>query len=104
MLTLTDNLITLRQATRLLPRRRGNRRPHFSTVWRWALHGVRGIKLEAISVGDTLCTTRAALEDFLRRVTEARGISASAVPSPRTSRQAQKAIAEAERRLERAGI
>jgi hypothetical protein len=81
MLTLSDDLITLREAAALLPRRRGRKRPHFSTLWRWALRGVRGVKLETVSVGDTLCTSPAALEEFLRRVTEARGIAVEPTPA-----------------------
>jgi hypothetical protein len=102
MLTLTENLITLRQAADLLPRRRGGKRPHFSTLWRWALRGIRGIRLETISVGDTLCTTREALEEFIRRVTEARGISTTS--ASHMSRQRKREIAQAEHNLDRAGI
>ena len=104
MLTLADELITLREAAKLFPRRRRGKRPHFSTLWRWALRGVRGIKLEVISVGDTLCTTREALEAFARQVTAARGFSVCSPSAERSSRQRKREIAQAEHNLDRAGI
>ncbi len=47
-----------------IPRRRGGRKLHKSTAFRWAKPGVRGIRLEVIRVGGTLCTTVAALQRF----------------------------------------
>jgi hypothetical protein len=102
VLTLSDDLVTLREAAKLLPRRRGGKRPHFSTLWRWALRGLRGIRLETVSVGDTLCTTPEALEEFMRRVSEARGLGTTS--APHVSRRRQREIAQAGDNLDRAGI
>jgi hypothetical protein len=49
--------ITLRQATRLLPHRRAGKPTHVTTLYRWAVRGLRGVKLETVQVGGTLCTS-----------------------------------------------
>jgi hypothetical protein len=53
---------------RCLPRRRRGRKLHKSTPFRWANPGVRGIRLEVIRVGGTLCTTVPALQRFFERL------------------------------------
>ncbi len=40
-------------------------RPTISTCWRWATHGVRGVKLSTVIIGGRRYVTLAALEDFL---------------------------------------
>ena len=42
---------------RNLPRRRQRRKLHVATCYRWAKQGVRGVRLETIRVGGTLCTS-----------------------------------------------
>lgn len=76
-------------------------RPHLSTVWRWVLNGVRGIKLETFVVGCQRYTTKEAIERFIAATTA----KANGEPTPvRTPRQRQRAVEAAERELERAGI
>jgi hypothetical protein len=41
---------------------------HVSTVWRWALRGVRGIKLETVVVGGRRYVTSEAWATFLERL------------------------------------
>jgi hypothetical protein len=67
----TKRLIPLSDCPRLrwLPRRRRGRRPHAATFFRWAKHGLRGVRLETIRVGGTLCTTQDALRTFFERLT-----------------------------------
>jgi hypothetical protein len=43
---LDQQLLTLEQAAARLPGR-----PHVSTVARWTLHGIRGVRLPSIKVG-----------------------------------------------------
>jgi hypothetical protein len=59
-------LLTLAQVTRLpwLPRLRRGKRITFSAVYRWAVHGIGGVKLETISIGGTMYTTVPALKEF----------------------------------------
>lgn len=74
-----------------------------STCWRWALKGVRGVKLETFNLGAKRMTTYPAFCRF------AAGTTAAAAPAGtsahlRTTRQREAAIAAAERELERARV
>jgi hypothetical protein len=71
--TRAEKLIPLSRATKLknLPRRRGLKRPHAATFYRWARYGVRGVQLETIRVGGTLCTTAEALQRFFEKLSGA---------------------------------
>jgi len=101
----TEELLTLKDACMILPRRRRGRKPHFATLWRWAKRGLSGVKLETLKVGGTLCTSREALQRFFDRLTEA---DQNPVPGRqfkmRTPAQRQRAIARAEKVLREAGI
>ena len=89
--------ISFNEASRFLP---DNRRPGFSTWWRWSTHGIRGVKLETIMVGGRRCTTAEAVRRFFERVTAvADGIEA---PS-RTPHEHEAAIASAEARWRTSG-
>ncbi len=84
-----DELLTLGQACRLLPRK-----PSPTTLWRWRAKGVivRGqrIRLEAVRCGGVWCTTQAAMADFLRRQTAAASPVTEDLPetrSPATERK-----------------
>jgi hypothetical protein len=63
-----EDLITLREAARLLPRRRRGKKPHISCLYRWTTTGCRGVVLESVSVGGTRCTSRGALSRFFSRL------------------------------------
>jgi hypothetical protein len=73
-----DKLLTLAEASRLpwLPRR--GRPIAFSTLYRWAVVGVIGTKLETVGAG-TMYTTERALVEFFR----ARGARPIRTISPR---------------------
>jgi hypothetical protein len=65
-----EKLITLVEATKFVPRRRRGRKPHVSTLYRWASpRGHRGVRLETIRVGGSLCTSIEALQRFFDRLT-----------------------------------
>lgn len=69
-----EELLTLAQAARRIPSRTG-KGLHVSTVGRWALKGLRGVKLETIQVGGTKYTSKEAVQRFfdaLTRLTEKR--------------------------------
>lgn len=63
-------------------------RPHVSTRWRWALHGVRGQRLESVVVGGVRYTSHEAVRRFLQRLNQP-----GAVPEP-PNRAAERASAE----------
>lgn len=82
-----EDLLSLPQAAKLCPRRRGGKQPHVSCLYRWTRQGCRGVRLEWLQVGGTRCTTRQALQRFFRRLTEnAKGEAPAATiempPSP----------------------
>ena len=94
-----ETLVSLTQAAKLLPARRGGKRPHVSCLYRWTTAGCKGVILESIQVGGTRCTSREALARFFGALTY--------TDSPRTERSTarrRRAAAAAERELEREGV
>lgn len=61
---LTEDPITLQQARTELFRATG-RRPDKTTIYRWCLKGVAGVKLEHIRLGDRILTSRQAITRFI---------------------------------------
>lgn len=94
----TEEVVALSRAARWVPQVR-NKQVHSSTMWRWHMNGIKGIRLEVIKIGGTTCTSREALARFFERLTVDK-------PSPtyRTRRQREREIAAAERELEAEGI
>lgn len=74
---------------------RFGKKPSPATIWRWRLHGCRGVKLECVLCGGIWCTTAAAFAEFIRAQTEA--ASHSAEP-------AGELPASTKRRLQAAGL
>lgn len=71
-----------------------------STIWRWALKGCRGVKLETFLNGGTRCTTGPAVRRFHGAINGASPLSSP----PATNRQREAAIRAAERELSEAGV
>ncbi len=96
----TETVTSLTEAAKWkrLPRRRQGKRPHVSTIYRWATAGVAGVKLETIRVGGTLCTSFEALQRFFERLSGTDAVQT--VPT----RRRQQEIARAENELKEAGI
>jgi hypothetical protein len=65
-LTNFNHLIPLAQLSAELPHR-----PHASTLARWATRGIRGIRLETWMLGGRRCTTRDAVDRFIRATSAA---------------------------------
>lgn len=86
--------LSLSQAAKTLPGR-----PHVSTLHRWRLNGVRGVKLQTCLVGGRRYTKPEWLADFIDATSQAGGAQ-----SPRTNRQRSAAIRRAEKELDKAGI
>ena len=93
-----DGLMPLSEAARSLPGR-----PHVSTLHRWRIRGVQGVKLETVRIGGRRFTSLEALERFSASVT-AIANGESPPPLSRTPNQRQRAIACAESELDAAGI
>ena len=97
----SESVISLSEAARHLPRRRGGKKPHISCLYRWTTAGCRGVVLESIQVGATRCTSREALARFFRRLTTG---DAADVPPARSVAQRERAVAKAMKELEQAGV
>lgn len=97
----TEELVTFREAARRLPPRRGGRHAHVATFYRWALRGIRGIKLEIIQIAGSRCTSMEALQRFFDRLDR---VSDAQQMPPRTSATRQRQIESAERELNESGI
>lgn len=100
-----EQVITFTEAARLMPPRRQGRRVHLATIWRWAQHGIRGIRLETICCGGTRMTSREALQRFCDALTAQDSPGAPpAPPTTRLSAARRKQVAQAQRELAAAGI
>lgn len=73
-----------------------------STCWRWAMIGVRKVRLETKVWGARRYTTEAALERFSERCT--RAANGESAPQSRTPRRRERDIDRAERELDDEGI
>ena len=82
-----ENLIPIREAVRLFPRRRGGSKVSHTTLWRWHTRGSKGVRLATWLVGGQRYTTAQAVEDFIGARSAADGPTAQA-PSP-TRRSAE---------------
>ena len=94
----TERVLTLNNAIAHLPHRRKGSRPHLATLYRWANRGIKGVKLETLQVGGTLCTSIEALQRFFDRLSEPRQ------PRPNKDPHRQRRIAAAERECNQEGI
>jgi Protein of unknown function (DUF1580) len=82
----------------MLPKRRG-KSPHATTLLRWCLYGIRGIKLESIVCGGTRCTSEQSIKRFFERLSTPFGDSKTITTSER-----KKSIARAQEELKAMGI
>jgi hypothetical protein len=77
-----------------------------STAYRWVQRGRKGVRLEAIRIGGTLCTSMNALQAFFESCTRADSPAGSS-PGPMAATPAaarQRAIEAADRELDRLGV
>ena len=63
-----EELLTFSQAAAYCPRRRQGRKPHVSTLQRWATRGCRGVVLETLRTPSGRCTTAQAIQRFFDRL------------------------------------
>ena len=75
--------------------------PSLPTLWRWRRKGVKGVKLETVSIGTRVYTSREAVARFIERTTAAANNEPTPVRSPAAR---ERAIARAERELAAEGI
>ena len=106
-----EELITLTEAAKHLPKVDG-KKVAVCTLWRWCRVGLSGMFLEYVRVGRKICTTREAMLRFFSDLADLDDfVSPDTWSQPRflkrspiTTRQRQRALAEADAVLEKAGI
>lgn len=81
----SETLISLTEAAKLLPARRGGKKPHVSCLYRWTKTGCKGVVLESLQVGGTRCTSKEALGRFFQWLTEVSQAPNSDANSPSDS-------------------
>ena len=91
-----ETLIAFQKAPGLIPGR-----PHLSTLHRWRLRGVHGIRLESCLLAGRRFTSREALNRFFDRTT---AVGEGHQPHPHTTRQRHLAQEQARTALQQAGI
>jgi hypothetical protein len=96
-----ETLISLAEAAQSIPPGRKGKPTHLSTVLRWILHGVHGIRLEGVRLGGRWLTSREALARFAEQLTARAEPAAIQVTSP-SDRKRDGQFAE--RELDRIGI
>jgi hypothetical protein len=77
-----EQMVTLSQLARRLPRRRMERPVHPATIHRWRCPGVRGIRLECVRIGGIWHTSLEAYQRWVDRLNALETYKASAVDGP----------------------
>jgi hypothetical protein len=90
-----ERILTIREAVEELPRLRGGKQVHRSTLYRWMTRGTGGARLESLKVGRTTVTSREALQRFAERESS---------PPPDYPQDPSSSALAAERELDRHGI
>lgn len=75
--------------------------PSAPTRWRWRLHGVRGVRLETVTIGGRVFVTKRALEEFIDAASKR---SERPEGQQRTPARRERDIRRAERELRDAGV
>ncbi len=90
-----EDLIPLRDAPRHLPSRANGKRLHVSAIYRWAKHGVKGVRLETVCIGGTTYTSAKALQRFADQLTARRSLHAEELPTSAAARRRADALVAA---------
>ena len=88
----SEDVVSLSDAAKSLPRRRGGCKPHLKTLYRWTLHGCRGVLLESIQVGGTRCTSHQAIQRFCDRLSNFGRVDRGPPPRKRPDMTVQSGI------------
>jgi hypothetical protein len=99
-----DELIALKDLAALLPRRRGGKKTHVATLFRWTTCGLHGQRLRYVQVGNTRCSTVAWAHEFFGALARAPPTPAATPLAGRTPAARRKAIEAADRELDRLGL
>jgi hypothetical protein len=103
-----DTIVTLTQATALVPPRRRGRKTSVSTFFRSSTNGCRGLVLPTLQCGGTRCTSVEAIQWFFETLSELSRthnahVETERVPSLRSPSQRRRASEDAGKLLEQMG-
>jgi hypothetical protein len=101
-----QQILTLKEAIAVVPKIDG-KRPSLGSLYRWVNKGIRGVRLEVISIGGRTCTTRESLNMFFNEVAQAsrrNGMDDGSTRRMRNSKSRELAVASANAALEHDGI
>ena len=90
-----EPVMTFTEAAGWLERRFGSR-PNVATIWRWAVRGLRGVRLQTIRLGRYRFTTERAIERFIDQ-TSAVTAPQEGVPRPSAEFPSGQPFTEGER-------
>jgi hypothetical protein len=103
--TASEDLIPVRQVPDEIPSRRPGKRINISTIWRWSMRGVRGVKLETVRIGGGTYASREAIQRFVERLSQPQGAGEASPPAgPRTAAQRRRDDARAGKELDAHGV
>ena len=95
----SEEIVTLREVVRILPRQPNGKALHISTLYRWCSRGLRGVQLESLRLGGRVVTSIEALQRFAERCSTAESTAGSS-----TTQRRKREIERAEAALNKAGI
>lgn len=96
---ISEPLLSLNQAVKLVPSRGRGRHVALSTLYRWAKRGVNGVRLEVLYFGGTMFTTAAAIGRFAAECSAGRSVT-----PPQAQPRCERAVEQAVRQLDEAGF
>lgn len=100
-----EGVISLTEAARLVPSGREGRPVNVSTLYRWALKGVGGVRLDAVRIGSRWYTSKEALQRFTERLTtQSLPEEEEQKPSPRTPTRRKAEQENVQRQLKEYGV
>jgi hypothetical protein len=105
---LTEHVLSLAEACRVVPPARGGKSCHISTLLRWITHGVSApsgerVRLRASRLGSRWLTSREAIAEFMEALTPCQETPALA-QTPRTPGKRRRDAEQSGRKLESLGI
>jgi hypothetical protein len=98
----SEKLISLKQASRLVPTFDGNT-VHAGSVWRWSRKGIHGVRLEYVRCGRRIATSEAAMRRFFDALAKLDEENFN-LPSASNRRKLNKSASDASVKLDQAGL
>jgi hypothetical protein len=99
-----EQILTLSQLAKRLPRRRNDRPVHPATIHRWRHPGVRGVRLECVRIGGIWVTSLEAYQRWVDQLTTLDQRGESSTAAPERQRGQGMSSEEIEQRLDDFGI